>query len=92
MLNATPEIKGVIPSEVHLVLLYPQHYKRIVDKNDGQEIYVEDFMRCGRSYDKHFWVPASEVDWWRNLLDEAERRNQRYYEMEEYALKMKGQL
>lgn len=69
MLNATTEIKGVIPSEIHLVLLYPQHYKRIM--SNGKEIYVEYFIRCGRAYDKHFWVPASEVDWWRNLLDEA---------------------
>ena len=68
MLNATPEIKGVIPSDVHLVLLYPQHYKRIVDRNDGQEIYVEDPMRCGQSYDKHFWVLATEVDQWKEKL------------------------
>lgn len=56
----------LIPSDVHLILLYPFHYKRII--SNGQEIYVEDFMRCGQSYDKHFWVAASEVDYWTQKL------------------------
>jgi len=57
------EARPLCPSEVFLVLRYPEHYQRVT--SNGSEIYIE---RPRRGFDKHFWVEAAEVDRWRKTM------------------------
>lgn len=61
------EGREIPPSDIHLILLYPGSYERVV--SNGQEIYQER-NRHDRGHDKHFWVDAAEVDAWRNWPNE----------------------
>lgn len=58
------------PSDIFLVLRYPTHYKRI-KSSSGTEIYIET-PRPG--FDKHFWVEATEVDRWREIMVDEEHK------------------
>lgn len=60
------------PSHIHLILLQPLAYKRIM--SNGQEIYIENPKNT--NFDKHFWVYANEVDHWKKWMKRKRRAPQ----------------